>query len=81
MQTQRAGWQQCKPSSGGMVTAQEESFPRPPACLKSVGFEDKTASEGIPVGYSDLINGETFSLVFVSVKKGNEKAADGYKIG
>lgn len=42
------------------MTAQEESFPWPPACLKSVGFEDKTASEGIPVGYSDLINGKTF---------------------
>lgn len=63
------------------MTALEESFPRPPACLKSVGFEDKTASEGIPVVYSDLINVETFSLVFVSVQKVNEKGADGYKIG
>lgn len=52
-----------------MMGALEKSFPQPPACLDLWGLETKTASKGIPVVYGSLINGETISLVLVSVKK------------
>lgn len=47
-----------------MVRALEKSFPRLWASLESVGFEDlRLHLEGIPGVYSDLLSGETFSLV------------------
>lgn len=47
------------------MSALEKSSTPPPACLNYVGFKDCIRRS--PVVYSDLINSETFSSVFVSV--------------